>query len=52
MENKVTITFEVPESVYGALIAIAKSINVDIQTLCTIAIGAGLKSLSKKRFKV
>lgn len=52
MEKNVSISFEVPESVYGALTAISKAMNINIPTLCTIAIGVGLKSISKKRFKV
>lgn len=46
-EKTIVVSFGVPESVYGALQDLAAAKNIRLDQLCTIAVGAGLKSVMK-----
>lgn len=46
-EKTIIVHFGVPESVYGALVELANAKGLSLDKLCTIAVGAGLKSVMK-----
>ena len=44
-EKTIIVEFGVPESVYSALLTLANAKGIRLDQLCTIAVGAGLKSV-------
>lgn len=50
-EKTIVVHFGVPESVYNSLLVLANSKGIALDQLCTIAVGAGLKSIYKLKGK-
>lgn len=46
-EKTIIVHFGVPESVYNSLLTLASVKGLQLDQLCTIAVGAGLKSVMK-----
>lgn len=48
-EKTIIVEFGVPESVYAALLQLADAKGIRLDQLCSIAVGAGLKSVFKMK---